>query len=133
MDTDITWSLHALSMPRCNWDLASKPTRIEAKVETKTDFSLSKTDRGENTIDLLASFRCNISTGGYQTGFIEIEVLAEFDLQGDYDVLRSKDKSYDEFKKESASVVSGHIRNQLIKICADAGLEDVILLPLSRT
>lgn len=132
MPTDITWSLHALSITKCRWDLSSKPSSDQAEVTLKTDFGLSKNDREDNTIDLLAKFRCVISENGHSSGFIEMDILAEFDLQGDYEVLRSIEASYDEFKRETASVVNGHVRNQLIKICADAGLEDVILLPLSR-
>ena len=132
MPTDITWSLHALSIPKCHWDLSSNPSSDQAEVTLKTDFGLSKSERGDNTIDLLAKFQCVISKDGHSSGFIEMDVLAEFDLQGDYEILRSIEASYDEFKRETASVVNGHVRNQLIKICADAGLEDIILLPLSR-
>jgi len=98
----------------------------------KTNFGLSKTERGENTFDLLAKFECLILTEGHKSGSIHMEVLVELDLKRDYEELRSLEKSYEDFKRDTAAIVNGHIRSQLLRICADAGLEDLILLPFSK-
>jgi len=132
MSTEIVWTLKSLSVPKCKWELITKPGNLDSTVEMETNFSLFKTDRGEKTIDLLAKFECSILTQGRKAGFIGMEVLAELDLNVDYEELRSLEKSYEDFKQDTAAIVNGHIRSQLLRICADAGLVEVILLPFSK-
>jgi hypothetical protein len=133
MPAAITWALHALSISKCSWDLSSKPTYDRAEVKMATEYNRFESERGEGTTDWLAKFKCTILVDGHETGFVNIEILAEFDIQGDYEALSSNQDLYHDFTRDTSAVVNGHIRSQLIKICADAGLEGVILLPLSGT